>query len=102
TGNNGCLLPMARSGSIGWANANMVTDAVYVDSSNRPAPHGGNRELMEACSGPAKLAGPTGPDRFQAPRLRSVSRTITLAMPLASSVWMAKLFSVIGSNRLVR
>ena len=51
---------------------------------------------MEASSGPATLAGPTGPDRFQEPRLRSVTRISISAMPVLGSVWMMVLRSLTG------
>ena len=51
-----------------------------------PEPHGGNLERSEACNGPAKLIGPTGPENPHAPRFRSASSMRTSATPVESFV----------------
>ena len=84
-----------RIGISGWAKAKIPTDSMQVDQT-------GMRVVIAACSGPARLMGPTGPEMFQALRLRSAIRTVMAARPVFSSGATMTFFSSIFSNRPVR
>src|SRR5689334_1230105 len=65
-------------GSNGWPNAAIPTDKAKLLQN-------GSRDWIDARSGPANPIGPTGPDMFHDPALRSVSRIVTFAIPAAGS-----------------
>src|ERR1700733_10387527 len=88
-----------RTGRNEWTKANIVNETVYVDASSTPDPQAGRRVWMEASTGPAMLAGPTGPDTLQEPRLRSVTRISMSATPVFGSVWIMVLRSLMGEKK---
>src|SRR6516225_9630591 len=72
-GKNGIRVPMGLANSISFS------ETVYVDSSRMPLPQGGRREPIENSSGPAKLIGPTGPEKDQLRIFFSLSQMVTSA-----------------------